>query len=94
MGRHLPIDAVHCAAKRWADLQRDQRVAIVMDDGSDFSELCDVEILGSVDFVREQPPVMSASLLIVRQCGKGWSWAGGRVWTVMCMPADGRRVTW
>jgi Pyridoxamine 5'-phosphate oxidase len=42
-------------AQRWADLQRDQRVAIVVDSGSDYLELRGVEILGSVEFVGEQP---------------------------------------
>lgn len=51
----LPVDAVHSAGQRWADLQRDQRVAIVVDDGSDYSELRGVEILGSAEFVGEQP---------------------------------------
>lgn len=41
-------------AQRWADLQRDPRVAIVVDTGVDYLELCGVEILGSVEFV-EQP---------------------------------------
>jgi len=42
-------------AQRWADLQRDQRVAIVVDDGHDYGELRGVEILGTVEFVGEQP---------------------------------------
>jgi len=42
-------------AQRWADLQRDPRVAIVVDTGVDYFELCGVEILGSVEFVGEQP---------------------------------------
>src|SRR5882757_417264 len=42
-------------AQRWADLERDQRVAIVVDAGSDYLELRGVEILGSVEFVGEQP---------------------------------------
>ena len=42
-------------AQRWADLQRDPRVAIVVDAGVDYFELVGVEILGSVEFVGEQP---------------------------------------
>jgi hypothetical protein len=42
-------------AQRWADLQRDQRVTIVVNDGSDYLELRGVEIFGSVEFVGEQP---------------------------------------
>jgi hypothetical protein len=42
-------------AQRWADLQRDPRVAIVIDTGVDYFELQGVEILGSVEFVGEQP---------------------------------------
>lgn len=42
-------------AQRWADLQRDPRVAIVIDSGVDYFELQGVEILGSVEFVGEQP---------------------------------------
>lgn len=42
-------------AQRWADLQRDQRVAIVVDTGVDYFELQGIEILGSVEFVGEQP---------------------------------------
>ena len=42
-------------AQRWADLRRDPRVAIVVDSGVDYFELCGVEILGAVEFVGEQP---------------------------------------
>jgi hypothetical protein len=42
-------------AQRWADLQRDPRVAIVIDTGVEYDELQGVEILGSVEFVGEQP---------------------------------------
>jgi hypothetical protein len=42
-------------AQRWADLQRDPRVAIVIDTGVDYLELQGIEILGRVEFVGEQP---------------------------------------
>ena len=56
VGRHLFRCSRRCPAVG-GDLQRDQRVAIVVDTGVDYFELCGVEILGSVEFVGEQPRV-------------------------------------
>ena len=42
-------------SQRWADLQRDPRIGIVVDAGDDYSELRGVEIIGSVEVVGELP---------------------------------------
>ncbi|MFF7198376.1 pyridoxamine 5'-phosphate oxidase family protein [Streptomyces sp. NPDC008079] len=42
-------------SRRWADLRRDPRIAVVVDDGEDYGELRGVELSGSVDFVGEAP---------------------------------------
>ena len=42
-------------AQRWADLQRDPRVAAVIDAGVDYLELQGVEISGTVEIVGEVP---------------------------------------
>ncbi|MCQ4084869.1 pyridoxamine 5'-phosphate oxidase family protein [Streptomyces sp. RB6PN25] len=40
---------------RWADLHRDPRVAVVVDDGVDYGELRGAELSGPVEFVGEAP---------------------------------------
>lgn len=42
-------------SQRWADLQRDPRIGVVVDAGDDYSELRGVEIIGSVEVVGEVP---------------------------------------
>ncbi|MGV9881239.1 pyridoxamine 5'-phosphate oxidase family protein [Streptomyces sp. NPDC003006] len=42
-------------SKRWADLIRDQRIAVVVDTGEEYGELRGVELSGAVDFVGESP---------------------------------------
>ncbi|MBC9729626.1 pyridoxamine 5'-phosphate oxidase family protein [Streptomyces sp. TRM68367] len=42
-------------SKRWADLRRDPRVAIVVDTGEEYEELRGVELSGTVEFVGEAP---------------------------------------
>ncbi|HUR54250.1 MAG TPA: pyridoxamine 5'-phosphate oxidase family protein [Gemmataceae bacterium] len=42
-------------SKRWADLRRDPRVAVVVDTGEEYGELRGVELSGSVEFVGEVP---------------------------------------
>ncbi|MFC7310547.1 pyridoxamine 5'-phosphate oxidase family protein [Streptomyces monticola] len=42
-------------SKRWADLRRDPRIAVVVDDGEDYGELRGAELSGSVEFVGEAP---------------------------------------
>ncbi|MFI6033750.1 pyridoxamine 5'-phosphate oxidase family protein [Streptomyces sp. NPDC051315] len=42
-------------SKRWADLRRDPRVAIVIDTGEEYESLRGVELSGTVDFVGEIP---------------------------------------
>lgn len=42
-------------SKRWADLRRDPRVAVVVDAGHAYDELRGVELSGSVEFVGEVP---------------------------------------
>jgi PPOX class probable F420-dependent enzyme len=42
-------------SKRWADLRRDPRVAVVVDAGEEYDQLRGVEVSGSVEFVGEVP---------------------------------------
>lgn len=42
-------------SQRWADLERDPRVAVVVDAGHDYLELRGVELCGSVEVVGEVP---------------------------------------
>ncbi|MFE9685505.1 pyridoxamine 5'-phosphate oxidase family protein [Streptomyces sp. NPDC006285] len=42
-------------SKRWADLRRDPRVAVVVDTGEEYGELRGVELSGSVEVVGEVP---------------------------------------
>ncbi|MFF8972587.1 pyridoxamine 5'-phosphate oxidase family protein [Streptomyces sp. NPDC014995] len=42
-------------SKRWADLRRDPRVAIVIDTGEEYESLRGVELSGTVEFVGEIP---------------------------------------
>ncbi|PZH03714.1 pyridoxamine 5-phosphate oxidase [Streptomyces sp. NTH33] len=44
-------------SKRWADLRRDPRVAIVVDTGEEYDQLRGVELSGTVEFVGEAPRV-------------------------------------
>lgn len=42
-------------SKRWSDLRRDPRVAVVIDGGHAYDELRGVELSGTVEFVGEAP---------------------------------------
>ncbi|MET8689381.1 pyridoxamine 5'-phosphate oxidase family protein [Streptomyces sp. NPDC004732] len=42
-------------SKRWADLRKDPRVAVVVDAGEEYGELRGVELSGAVEFVGEAP---------------------------------------
>ncbi|MFF1544565.1 pyridoxamine 5'-phosphate oxidase family protein [Streptomyces sp. NPDC058291] len=42
-------------SRRWADLRRDPRVAIVIDTGEEYDTLRGVELSGAVEFVGEAP---------------------------------------
>ncbi|MGW1540576.1 pyridoxamine 5'-phosphate oxidase family protein [Streptomyces sp. NPDC002309] len=42
-------------SKRWTDLRRDPRVAVVVDTGEEYDELRGVELSGTVEFVGEAP---------------------------------------
>lgn len=42
-------------SQRWTDLERDPRVAVVVDTGHDFTELRGVELLGRVEQVGDVP---------------------------------------
>jgi hypothetical protein len=44
-----------CRSQRWADLQRDPRVAAVVDAGEEYGELRGVELRGRVEVVGEVP---------------------------------------
>ncbi|MER5910487.1 pyridoxamine 5'-phosphate oxidase family protein [Streptomyces sp. NPDC001982] len=42
-------------SRRWADLRRDPRVAVVVDSGEEYDQLQGVELSGTVEFVGEIP---------------------------------------
>ncbi|MFJ4840128.1 pyridoxamine 5'-phosphate oxidase family protein [Streptomyces sp. NPDC088746] len=42
-------------SRRWAQLRRDPRAAVVVDDGTEYGELRGVELSGEVSFVGEVP---------------------------------------
>ena len=42
-------------SKRWADLRRDPRVAVVVDTGEEYGELRGAELSGTVEFIGEAP---------------------------------------
>lgn len=42
-------------SKRWADLRKDPRIAVVVDAGEEYGELRGVELSGTVDFAGECP---------------------------------------
>ncbi|MDX6259499.1 MAG: hypothetical protein QOH84_1187 [Kribbellaceae bacterium] len=44
-------------SQRWADLARDPRVAVVIDDGDDYAELRGIELRGQVEVVGDVPHV-------------------------------------
>jgi len=43
------------ASQRWTDLQRDPRVAVLVDAGEEYTELRGAELLGTVEIVGEVP---------------------------------------
>lgn len=47
-------------SQRWVNLQRDPRVSVVIDAGTDFSELRGVELIGSVEQVGNAPRTENA----------------------------------
>ncbi|MFI9257610.1 pyridoxamine 5'-phosphate oxidase family protein [Streptomyces sioyaensis] len=42
-------------SRRWAQLRKDPRIAVVVDDGHEYGELRGAELTGRVDFVGEAP---------------------------------------
>ncbi|MEU2157033.1 pyridoxamine 5'-phosphate oxidase family protein [Streptomyces sp. NPDC019396] len=42
-------------SRRWTDLRRDPRIAVVVDTGEEYGELRGAELSGSVEFVGEAP---------------------------------------
>jgi len=53
-GRSLWLNSI-VSSQRWADLERDGRVSVVVDAGDGYGDLRGVELLGSVDVVGEVP---------------------------------------
>ncbi|MFE0513929.1 pyridoxamine 5'-phosphate oxidase family protein [Streptomyces sp. NPDC058964] len=53
-GRSLWLYSV-VRSKRWAELSRDPRVAVVVDSGEEYDQLRGVELSGTVEFVGEVP---------------------------------------
>ncbi|MEV0256959.1 pyridoxamine 5'-phosphate oxidase family protein [Streptomyces sp. NPDC050732] len=44
-------------SKRWSDLRKDPRIAVVVDAGEEYGELRGVELTGTAEFVGESPRV-------------------------------------
>ena len=42
-------------SQRWADIERDPRVSVIVDGGTDYMELCGAELIGTVERVGEAP---------------------------------------
>jgi hypothetical protein len=53
-GTHVWLYSI-VRSQRWADLERDPRIGLVVDAGVDYFELRGVEITGRVEFVGEAP---------------------------------------
>jgi len=53
-GRHVWLNSL-VRSRRWADVQRDPRVSLVVDAGTDFAELRGVEVSGTARVVGEVP---------------------------------------
>lgn len=53
-GRHLWLYSI-VRSRRWADLQRDPRIGVVVDAGTEYTQLRGVEITGTVEPVGELP---------------------------------------
>ncbi len=53
-GRHLWLSSL-TRSQRWADLQRDPRVAVVVDAGEEYTELRGVELTGTAAVVGDVP---------------------------------------
>ncbi|MFI2618474.1 pyridoxamine 5'-phosphate oxidase family protein [Streptomyces sp. NPDC018584] len=53
-GRSLWLYSI-TRSKRWADLRRDRRIAVVIDAGEEYGELRGVELSGTAEFVGESP---------------------------------------
>ncbi|WFR73196.1 pyridoxamine 5'-phosphate oxidase family protein [Prescottella defluvii] len=72
-GEYLWLNSI-VKSKRWSDLQRDPRIAVVIDGGEQFHELHGVEISGIAEVVGEVPRtstpddvVANAELLFARK---------------------------
>ena len=48
-------------SQRWADIERDPRVSVIVDGGTDYMELCGAELIGSVERVGEAPRIGEAN---------------------------------
>jgi hypothetical protein len=53
-GRALWLTSI-VQSQRWTDLQRDRRVSVIVDAGTDFTDLRGVELRGNVEGVGEVP---------------------------------------
>lgn len=59
-GQSLWLNSV-VKSQRWTNLERDQRVSVIVDDGHDYNELRGVELLGRVEVVGEVPRTGTAN---------------------------------
>ncbi|MFN2538512.1 MAG: pyridoxamine 5'-phosphate oxidase family protein [Mycobacteriales bacterium] len=75
------------ASQRWTNVVRDPRVSVLVDAGEAFTELCGVELIGTVEVVGEVPRTAEPSdALAVPEAMFGAKYAGG------AFVADGRHA--
>ncbi|MGA7416458.1 MAG: pyridoxamine 5'-phosphate oxidase family protein [Acidimicrobiales bacterium] len=66
-------------SQRWADIQRDPRVSVMVDAGYDFGELRGIEIIGRAEVVGEVPRTGEVNdELVTPERLAGDKYAGGR----------------
>ncbi len=55
LGRHLAVAVLVTRSRRWADLRKDPRIAVVVDAGEEYGELRGVELSGARRVRRREP---------------------------------------
>lgn len=76
-------------SQRWADVQRDPRVAIVVDAGVEYLELQGVEITGRAEFVGEAPRTGEEPIEELAALEKEFA---AKYFNIDFMPYDGRHA--
>jgi nitroimidazol reductase NimA-like FMN-containing flavoprotein (pyridoxamine 5'-phosphate oxidase superfamily) len=75
-------------SKRWAQLTRDPRVAVLVDDGHDYAELRGVELRGKVEIVGEVPRTGLAN----PELAEPERLFARKYWAIEEFPHDGRHA--